>query len=191
MALLTLNVRAITSVVITVPSLWYLIQPQLQPKKGHGHGHGSEEHEEGHVQGGEHGEKTESGEDDGSSQGEDDRTGDQGHGEENPDEGNSNEAGDNEGGAKSERSSEAGPATPDDKGPTPEAYERDSGENVEGVQFKGATSGGTNEGEQGDTRKHIPDAKGGSKVRIESHYGNRQGVASEPEQDPDDKDMVS
>ncbi|KAI9789287.1 MAG: hypothetical protein M1835_001769 [Candelina submexicana] len=60
-----------------------------------------------------------------------------------------------------------------------EPHEVESGGNVEGVQFKGATSGGTKEGknEQGDTRKHIPDAKGGAKKRIESDYGLKQGVS--------------
>ena len=51
----------------------------------------------------------------------------------------------------------------------------DSGSKVEGVQFKGATR----EGGKGDTRKHIPDAKGGAKKRIESDQGNRQGVISD------------
>ena len=62
---------------------------------------------------------------------------------------------------------------------------------MEGVQFKGATSGGTREGEQGDTRKLIPDAKGVNKRRIESHYGGKEGEAQEPEQDPSNKDLVS
>ena len=176
-----------------MPSLWYLIQPQLQSKNshGHGHGHGSEEHGEEDGQDGEHEEKTEHGEESGLPEGIEEKSGDQGHGEEKADEGSSNEGGNDEGGTDGEGSSKAAPATPADKGPKAEAYETGSGGNVEGVQFKGATSGGTKEGEQGDTRKHIPDAKGGSKLRIESHYGNKQGGASEPEQDPDDKDMVS
>ena len=71
------------------------------------------------------------------------------------------------------------PVTSDDEESQGAAHVTDSGENVEGVQFKGATSGGTRDGEQGDTRKHIPDAKGGNKKRIESDYGKRQGVAGE------------
>ena len=46
---------------------------------------------------------------------------------------------------------------------------------MEGVQFKGATK----DGAAGDTRKHIPDAKGGNKKRIESDYGVRQGAADD------------
>ena len=75
------------------------------------------------------------------------------------------------------------PDTSDDEQPENVAHKTDSGANVEGVQFKGATSGGSREGEQGDTRLHIPDAKGGNKKRISSDYGNRQGVA----QDDDSK----
>ena len=65
----------------------------------------------------------------------------------------------------------------------------DSGEDVEGVQFKGPSNAGPNK-QQSDTRKHVPDAKGGAKKRIDSHYGQRQGVAEDSEQDPSDKDLV-
>ena len=186
-----------------MPSVWYLIQPQLQPKKGHGQGHGhgdeghSEEHGEEHVEGGEHGSKDEGGEKGSSGEGEgpsDEKTGkDVGDGEEKAGEDGSEEGGNDEessGGSAGEGSEKKVPATPADKGPDVEAHETESGGDVEGVQFKGSTSGGTKEGEQGDTRKHIPDAKGGSKKRIESDYAKPQGQASEPEQDPDNKDVV-
>ncbi|KAL8944692.1 MAG: hypothetical protein Q9216_000260 [Gyalolechia sp. 2 TL-2023] len=73
--------------------------------------------------------------------------------------------------------------TPGDDDPKAGAHEVDSGGNVEGVRFKGPTAGGTKEGEQGDTRKHIPDAKGGAKKRIESDYGKAQGVAQDDDKD--------
>lgn len=53
------------------------------------------------------------------------------------------------------------------------------GDNVEGVQFKGSTRAGDEKNEAGDTRKHIPDAKGYNKLRIESDYGKPQGVSNE------------
>ncbi len=59
-------------------------------------------------------------------------------------------------------------------------HETESGGDVEGVQFKGATK----DGAKGDTRKHLPDSKGGTKKRIESDYGVRQGTSDEqPERD--------
>ena len=78
------------------------------------------------------------------------------------------------------------PDTSDDEQPKNVAHETENGGSVEGVKFKGATSGGTRDGEQGDTRKHIPDAKGGNKKRIESHYGKRQGVAGDDNLEPDE-----
>ena len=82
--------------------------------------------------------------------------------------GEQSEESDNEAGEQ-----EATPEMSEDEDSQNVAHETDSGKDVEGVQFKGATSGG------GDTRKHIPDAKGGNKKRIESDYGIRQGVAVE------------
>ena len=67
------------------------------------------------------------------------------------------------------------PETSKEEEPKDTPREVDSGSKVEGVQFKGATR----HGEVGDTRKHIPDAKGGAKKRIESDYGMRQGVNEE------------
>ncbi|KAI4258600.1 MAG: hypothetical protein LQ352_001135 [Teloschistes flavicans] len=112
--------------------------------------------------------------------------------------GDSNKGGEDDGSAESDSSGptrpdhsveDAGQGTPDtssDEDPKAGSYELDSGNNVEGVRFKGATSGGTRDGEQGDTRKHIPDAKGGAKHRIESHYGKELG--SLKEEDPGDSD---
>ena len=195
--------RAIASLAVTIPSVYYLIQPQVErysgKKAGHGghgeHGHGgSDEHGE------EHSEESTSGEDGGAAEGE---------GEDSPENTNSDggleegkedtDSGDNSEGAEEQSGSEdsndggankSGPDTPSDKGSDSDAHETDSGKNVEGVQFKGATSGGSKDGEQGDTRKHIPDAKGGSKKRIESDYGNKLGEAQNSEQDASGDDMV-
>ena len=82
------------------------------------------------------------------------------------------------------------PDTSDDEESQNTAHVTDSGENVEGVQFKGATSGASMEGETGDTRKHIPDAKGGNKKRIESDYGKTQGVAADDNLDKDESGKI-
>ena len=160
--------RALGAAIVTIPSTWYLMQPQIErwnrPKgSGHGHGHEGEGHDE-------HGEKSEGGnEGEGQESGEDNKSDDS----------------DSEGGQQDT------PDTSDDEGSENGAKEVDSGKNVEGVQFKGATSGGTKDNnEQGDTRKHIPDAKGGNKKRIESDYAKIQGEAQKPEEDPTDKDLV-
>ena len=152
------------------------MQPQIErfqhPEK-HGHGgHG------GHDEHDEHGEEGEGDEEEKSEDQEEDSEG-EGENEDGSDDSAS------EGGGKNT------PDTSDDEGSESTVQEKEGGQDVEGVQFKGATSGGSEEGEQGDTRKHIPDAKGFSKKRIESHYGRKQGEAQEPEQDPSGKDMVS
>ena len=177
--------RAIVSLAVTIPSVYYLMQPQIEryqhPEK-HGHGgHG------GHDEHSEHGEEGGSSEVEESGEGESEDQGDGGEeeskeGEE--DQGKSDDSG-SEGGEKDT------PNTSDDEDSGNTAHEKEGGQNVEGVQFKGATSGGTREGEQGDTRKHIPDAKGFNKKRIESDYGGKEGEAQQPEQDPGDKDLVS
>ena len=146
------------------------MQPQIeryQHPERHGHG-GHDEHEA-------HGEEDEGGEEGGSSDGGEsgeEKSGDQDEAEK--DEGTSDDSG-------SEGKDEDTPDTSDDEGPDNTMHEKEGGHDVEGVQFKGATSGGTREGEQGDTRKHIPDAKGFNKKRIESHYGGKEGEATEPE----------
>lgn len=85
---------------------------------------------------------------------------------------------------------DAGQGTPETprKDPHEGAHEVESGGDVDGVRFKGATSGGNGEGEdgqpiQGDVRKHIPDAKGGAKKRISSEYGKSQGSPSEGDEE--------
>lgn len=171
---------------VTIPSVGYLIQPQLNKSSGHGHdegGHGDHGEKEGHEGAGEgeersegdedsEAEKPEGGEDasDGESKGED--------GSEDGSEDHSAGSGSDDRPRTDQSVQDAGQGSPETSGgedPKAGAYEVDSGSNVEGVQFKGATSGGTREGEQGDTRKHIPDAKGFNKKRIESDYGKEQG----------------
>lgn len=64
---------------------------------------------------------------------------------------------------------------------------------VEGVRFKGATKQGGDDNMEPDTRKHIPDAKGGAKKRIESGYGQDIGASTEPENEDEEgsaKDRV-
>ncbi|CAD6568117.1 MAG: hypothetical protein ASARMPRED_001414 [Alectoria sarmentosa] len=169
--MLTFMCRAIASLAVTLPSVYYLMQPQIEriqhPEK---HGHG------GHGGHDEHGEEGDGDEEGGSSEGGE-------SGEEKSEDQDEGEQG--EGGEKHT------PSISDDEISENTVHENEGGQDVEGVQFKGATSGGTEEGEQGDTRKHIPDAKGFNKKRIESDYGGKQGEAQDPEQDPSDKDMAA
>ena len=171
--------RIVGSLTFTIPSVAYLIQPQF--KKGtddaHGHGHHNPDDKGGPVHDTEPGDlvpdlrKGES--DDGDDEKDEDAT-------ENSEDKSEESSGENSSQGKGEQQD----GTPDTSQDT--AHETDSGENVESVQFKGATSGGSREGEQGDTRKHIPDAKGGSKKRIESDYGRRQGVAGDDDLEKDE-----
>ncbi|KAI9718118.1 MAG: hypothetical protein M1812_004376 [Candelaria pacifica] len=178
------------SIAITLPTCAYLLQPSND--KGHGHGghdenekHGEEpedleeskedsseeSQEEGGVdEGGEEVHKSDTNPENSDEKGESqpDSTDDSKPEDSGKEEGKSDES--ESGGEKSQGTAEVYKG--DD-----EPHEVESGRNVEGVQFKGATSGGSKEGkmEQGDTRKHIPDAKGGAKKRIESDYGMKQG----------------
>ena len=171
--------RATAATVVTLPSLWYLMQPQIERfNRPKGSGHGGHGHDE-------HGEEPEGGEETEAHEGED-------SGEKGGYEGAEGQDESKEGGDESEQSDDSGSEegendTPDTSGDEEKVV--DSGENVEGVQFKGSSNAGPNK-QQSDTRKHIPDAKGGAKKRIESHYGQRQGVAGDSEQDPKDKDLV-
>lgn len=198
--------RAITSAVVTIPAMVYLLQPS--PDSGHGHEHDADEQHEDESQEGQGEEEAQAGESSdkaapnsepgdiipdlrksSSQEGED-------AGEEGDRQGGEEEAEDQSGDSSSEGDDQQDtPGTSDDEQPNNVAHETESGGNVEGVKFKGATSAGTRDGEQGDTRKHIPDAKGGNKKRIESHYGKRQGVAGDDDLEPDEsgrtKDKVS
>ena len=159
---------------MTIPSVAYLIQPQLKKASADGHGHG-------------HGElvpnlhKKETGHEDAG----DDQASSQDAGESKSEAASDDSDPENDGEKQDDT-----PDSSDGEESQNTAHETDSGQNVEGVQFKGPTSGGTAEGEQGDTRKHIPDAKGGNKKRIESHYGKRLGEAASDDPEPDDEDKV-
>lgn len=179
---------------VTLPSIYYLMQPQIEriqhPEK---HGHGGHGGHDGHDEHEEHGEEDEGGEEGGSSEGGEsgeEKSEDQGEGNE-----DESKAGETDEGTSDDSSSAGGHKdtsdTSDEESPGNTTHEKEGGSDVGGVQFKGTTSGGTREGEQGDTRKHIPDAKGFNKKRIESDYGGKEGEAQKPEQDPSDKDMVS
>ncbi|KAL9598810.1 MAG: hypothetical protein Q9219_004229 [cf. Caloplaca sp. 3 TL-2023] len=175
--------RAISAIVVTVPSVVYLVQARQKSKQKHAEHHGGkhEEHE------GTADSEEKSGEVE--AEGEEQHP-DSGSEAKETSEGTSDDESATSGSEEPPRPDhtvyDAGQGTPDtsgDEDPKAGAYEVDGGGNVEGVQFKGATSGGTREGEQGDTRKHIPDAKGGAKKRIESHYGKPQGVAQDDGKD--------
>ena len=175
--------RAIGSIVVTVPSVWYLLQPD--PNKKHEHGHGDEGHEE-HKEHGEHGEEEGEGGEATESEKSEESAADAG---EKP-EGNEEDKPDD---SESEgRDQQEAPETSDDEESEDVAYEKGkkSGGNVEGVQFKGATNAGDETNEQTDTRKHIPDAKGYNKLRIESDYGKRQGVSDDEDGTRDEEGKV-
>lgn len=164
-----------------VVGLYILLPPQIErwnrPKgSGHGgHGHGHDEHSGDSEGGGEveaH-EGKESGE-----KGDDEGAEGQDESKEGGDESEQSDDSGNEGGEKD---------TPDTSGDEENVV--DSGKDVEGVQFKGPSNAGPNK-QQTDTRRSYPDAKGGNKKRIESHYGQKQGIAGDGEQDPKDKDLV-
>ena len=159
----------IGAIAVTVPSCVYLLQPK--PNKSHDHGHG-DEHEEHEEQ--EEATKEEEAEPGSSDDGKSEEVPETASDKEESSSGQGTEKSDSDG-----EEQDSTPDTSDDEGEINVAHEKEGGGNVEGVQFKGATSGGTEEGEQGDTRKHIPDAKGANKKRIESDYGNRQGIDDE------------
>ena len=186
----TFDCRAIGAITVTVPTCWYLLQPD--PNKGHGHGHeeghgdheGEEEHEEAHDSteeepAGKDEEAHDSTEDEPAEKA-DEATANMEKGESIGDEGNDAEAS-----SDSDSNEDKGQETPDtsadddDDEPKNFPHETDSGGDAEGVQFKGASKKVKEDDGQGDTRKHIPDAKGFNKKRIESKYGNRLGLDEE------------
>ena len=182
---------------VTIPCFWYLLQPQLHKTEhsgGHEHGEHDQHAEESHE--GEDG-KGEDGNGDGDSGVGDEGKGSteeksQNRGEDDLENGGQGGEGDSEGGDSGDVNNEGGQDTHDtseDEGASNYPHEKEGGGHVEGVRFKGAAQA-TKEGERFDTRKHIPDAKGGNKKRIESHYGQQQGVAQDASQDPSKEDLV-
>ena len=178
---IAIYIRLAGSIVVTVPSLYYILKPEINKRYGHGHGEGDHGEHKAHEEGEEHDETSEGERDKANDKVDEESDEEQGKGEEKTTtgEGESKDAetsGDSE---IDDGVAQDTPATSDDEEPKNVAHETESGGNVEGVQFKGATKGGTRDGEQGDTRKHIPDAKGYNKKRIESDYGNRLGAADD------------
>ena len=197
-----MSLRALGAVAVTLPSCYYL-WPTAKAE-GHGHGHGEGHGEEG---GSEHSGEGEEGED-AAGHG----TSDDVHGADTPppkareaqkaaspsnrakdeDSDSESSASDTPEGSDSEEettdseSDNSMKNTPEASGPNDEERVTESGKDVEGVRFKGATTSGP----QGDTRKHVPDSKGGAKKRIESDYGNQLGKMSEDEQKADNDDKV-
>ena len=175
---LTIIYRAITSVVVTLPCLWYLLQPQLQAKE-HGGGHGHDEH-------GEHSEEShdeaEGEEEAGESKSEDNEQessesqegGDQGQEKE-----EQGDQGDDQGGDQSADDSDSSSGEGQD---TPETSE-DEGSDDESSQGGKVTR-------NNNTVVTYPDAKGGIKKRHQSNNAKVLGKADSEEQDPDNEDMV-
>lgn len=167
---------------MTVPSVWYL----LLPRKKHGHGHDNDHGE--HV---EHEETPEKKEEDEETSDVEASHEDEKSSESADDSVEEKEVEDHDDGSISKDQEQETPDTSDDDDDESSKnvpHETESGGNVEGVQFKGMTKDGA------DTRKHIPDAKGYNKKRIESHYGQPQGVLEkEPEAKPETmiEDVVS
>lgn len=160
-------VRAITSVAITLPCIWYLWPPSKKSHE-HEHGHGHDDHashEESHK--------------------DDEESSDSADSADSAESNESTEAteekrADNQSEAESVKSDDSDnqgeeqdtPDTSEDESDTIQ-HEKEDGNEAQGFRFKGPTKNAP----PGDTRKHIPDAKGGNKKRIESDYGGRQGVA--------------
>ncbi|KAL9101717.1 MAG: hypothetical protein Q9163_003060 [Psora crenata] len=174
---------AITSTVVTVPCFWYLLQPQLhKAEHTEGHGHIGQEDQAEESGEGEAGEIEASEAGNSYDKGDDDQV----------KELQSKESGDEEGAANSPKSEdgEGTPDTTDNEGLEDGAQEKAGGAEVEGVRFKGASSA-NKEDDLNDTRTRKPDAKGGYKKRINSHYGRRQGVAEAEEEQPDNRDLAA
>jgi len=91
------------------------------------------------------------------------------------------EGGDKDGSGEQQDDAQDG----DESGGRPGEREKETPEHKgepSGVQFKGRTNQGE-DNKADDTRKRIPDAKGGNKKRIESSYGNELGKAENPERE--------
>lgn len=177
--------RAIGAVVVTVPSLSYILWPKK--KNSHGHDHGSSE---------EHGDSKAHAEHNDGSKNEDADTEDgdgrneESKGEESPEgseagkdgtiaeEGEGDKASgtavDNESDDKSSSGEERGQDTPESSDDEQPATRRDVEEATEGHKEEAQFKGPTKDGPPGDHRISYPDSKGFKKKRIESNYGKPQ-----------------
>ena len=171
--------RAVTSVVVTLPCLWYLLQPQLQAKE-HGGGHGHDEH-------GEHGEESHE-ETEGEEGGAEDSKSEDKEQESNE----SQEAGD-EGQEKEEQGDQGGDPGGDQSN---DDSDSSSGEGQDTPETSEDEGSGDESSQSGKTTRNnntiitYPDAKGGIKKRYQSNNAKVLGKADSEEQDPDNEDMV-
>ena len=188
-----IDFRAIGSFTVTAPAIYYLIANAPEPIGDHDHEHIGGEHKDGEheEEGGSEESADASADGSGETTGEEsaenaDEAGGSSEGSEakSEDEGSKSQNDNASEGASEDSGESSEQDTPDasvDEESKDTAKVVDSGSEVEGVQFKGATR----HGEVGDTRKHIPDSKGGAKKRIESDYGKRQGEKEDEEPNPD------
>ena len=190
------------SLAVFLPSAYYLAQPQITKYKtgsisghgGHGDHGGHEDHEEHSEESGSEGEgkQEDSEEDKSAEEGSEDQGGDEegkkGHSSSESDTEDNKETPNT---SEDEGSDEKSDEKPDGKPAKNEAFVKGEGTSVGGdFQFKGATNA-TEDGAQSHTEKHIPDAKGFNKRRIESHYGKNLGEAQNDEQSAENEDLVS
>ena len=159
---------------MTVPGTWYLLQPGADAHHGDVTGHDKEEPEEEPTDEAEDapkdgGSDEEQQHDDGEQQGgdeqkasESDAKGDGENTESNSDDGQDAQAADKNEGTSGD---EEQVVRQDSKGSSPE-----------GVRFKGKTNQGDEDNEMTDTKKLIPDAKGGTKKRLDSGSAISQSV---------------
>ncbi|KAF2137454.1 uncharacterized protein K452DRAFT_235859 [Aplosporella prunicola CBS 121167] len=170
---------AIGATVVTIPGVWYM----LQPGADHGHHEEHAKHEEKHEEPEEEPEeapKEESAPEDkqvpkvSETEGKDQVSNKESDELQKPQNQDTPE-----GESKSKDESHM-TSTPDNKG------------SVEGVRFKGSTNQGDSDNAAEDTRSHVPDAKGGAKKRIDSGYGTPIGSESaERDAKGSSKDKVS
>ncbi|KAL9090348.1 MAG: hypothetical protein Q9165_005382 [Trypethelium subeluteriae] len=171
---------------VTIPGAWYLLQPSANGHHGDDHGHAKEEHEEEHEEETDEAPKSEG--EDGEQKTED---GEQQSGEEEPKEDQKDDQKDepkvseSEGkgvtdlsDSDSDELQNTKVADENDNTSKNETHvlEQDTKGTPEGVRFKGKTNQGDEDNEMTDTRKHVPDAKGGAKKRIDSGYAKSQSV---------------
>lgn len=151
-------VRAITSVAITLPCIWYLWP---QSKKSHEHGHGHDDYKS-HKDDEESSDSADNAVDTESTEAAEEEKADKQHetGSVRSDDSDNQEGG------------QDAPDTLDDESDNT-LHEKEDASEVQGVRFKGPTK----DTPPGDTRKDIPEAKEGNKKGIESDYGKSQGVA--------------
>ncbi|KAF2233386.1 hypothetical protein EV356DRAFT_503718 [Viridothelium virens] len=166
---------------VTIPGAWYLLQPGANGHHGDDHSHAKEEHEEEHEEETEEAPKSEG---DGEEQNGDD--GEQQREEEQKDEPKDKpKVSESEGkgvtdlsDSDSDELQNTKVADENDNTSKHETHvlEQDTKGTPEGVRFKGKTSQGDEDNEMTDVRKHVPDAKGGAKKRIDSGYAISQSV---------------